>query len=159
MQRSFSSSDFRATMSKFTTGILIVATANRQGHPIGVTINAFTSVSLDPPLVLFCLKTSSSSFNAFKENSVYSFNLLSSDQAVIAQNFSKYETKDWKNIDYDMESHGPPILKGCLANLICERDNLYHGGDHGIFLCKVVSLKKNDQLEPLIFFDRQYKSF
>ena len=146
--------DFKKTLSKFATGITIVAT-NKKSILYGKTINSFSSLSLSPPLVLFSLDIKSSKLNIFKNSNKVSINILSKNQKNISDNFAT-KNPDWINIEYDILKNGNPIIKKCVSNLDCTIVNKIKKGDHIIFICKVINVFTDDELKPLVYFNSKY---
>ena len=146
--------NFKTTLSKFTTGITVVAT-NKDFILYGKTINSFSSLSLSPPLVLFSLDLKSSKLNIFKNSKTITINVLSKNQEYISDNFAK-KNPNWTKIEYSFLNNGNPILKNCVSNLDCKIIDKIQKGDHLIFICKVVNVQNNDKLKPLIYFNSKY---
>tara|TARA_B100001540_G_C15628521_1_gene561037 strand:+ start:339 stop:803 length:465 start_codon:yes stop_codon:yes gene_type:complete len=145
---------FKKTLSNFTTGITVVATSNKY-NLYGKTINSFSSLSLNPPLVLFSLDIKSSQLHIFKNSKVVSINILSKKQKIISNNFAK-NNPNWNNIEYNVLKNGNPIIKNCISNLDCKIIDKIKKGDHIIFICKVIKVLNNDKLKPLIYFKSNY---
>ncbi len=146
--------NFKKTLSKFTTGITVVAT-NNSSVLYGKTINSFSSLSLSPPLVLFSLDKKSSKLKIFKNSKKISINILSRNQKIISNNFAK-KTPDWNDVEYEILNNGNPIIKNCVANLDCEIIDKIKKGDHIIFICKVLQVLNNYKLKPLIYYNSSY---
>ena len=146
--------NFKETLSKFATGITVVAT-NKKMILYGKTINSFSSLSLSPPLVLFSLDIKSSKLNIFKSSNSVSINILSKNQKKISDNFAK-KNPIWDDIEYKILKNGNPIIKNCVSNLDCKITNKIKKGDHIIFICKVINVSFNDKLKPLIYFNTTY---
>ena len=145
---------FKRTLSKFTTGITVVAT-NKNSILYGKTINSFSSLSLSPPLILFSLDIKSSKLNIFKDSKVVSINILSKNQKSICKNFAK-KNPNWNDIEYNILKNGNPIIKNCVSNLDCKIIEKIKKGDHIIFICKVLQVLNNNKLKPLIYFNSKY---
>ena len=152
--KKISKENFKKTLSKFATGITVVAT-KRNSILYGKTINSFSSLSLSPPLVLFSLDLKSSKLNIFKNSKTVSINILSKDQENISDNFAK-KNPDWNVVKYDLLKNRNPLIKNCVSNLDCEIINKIKKGDHIIFICKVINVCTNDKLKPLIYFNSKY---
>ncbi len=148
------SQNFKKTLSKFSTGITVIAT-NKNSELFGKTINSFSSLSLSPPLVLFSLDVKSSKLKIFRNTKYISINVLSKKQKFISDNFAQ-KKPDWKDIDYQLLRNGIPIIKNCISNLECKIQDKIKKGDHIIFICKVFKVKFNDKLKPLIYFNSKY---
>ena len=148
------SQNFKKTLSKFATGITVIATS-KNSILYGKTINSFSSLSLSPPLVLFSIDIKSSKLNIFKNAKFISVNVLSIKQKSISDNFAK-NNPDWQDIDYQLLENGNPIIKNCISKLDCRIQNKIKKGDHIIFICKILKVINNDKLKPLIYFDSKY---
>ena len=146
--------NFRKTLSKFSTGITVVATS-KNSILYGKTINSFSSLSLSPPLVLFSLDLKSSKLSIFRNSKFISINVLSKNQKYISDNFAK-NSPTWKKIDYQLLKNGNPIIKNCMSNLDCKIIDKIKKGDHLIFICKVLKVMNNETLKPLIYFNSKY---
>ena len=146
--------NYKKTLSKFATGITVVAT-NNKSTLYGKTINSFSSLSLSPPLVLFSLDVKSTKLNIFKNVKFISINVLSKKQKSISDNFAK-NNPSWKEIEYSLLKNGIPVIKSCVCNLDCKIIDKIKKGDHIIFVCKVLRVINNDNLKPLIYFGSKY---
>ena len=153
---SFTSIDFRKTLSQFATGVAIAITKDDENHLYGVTVNSLTSVSLEPPMILFCLKKISLNAMIFQRNKQLTFNVLASDQENLARKFASHAEKNWDLAGLFTHENGLPALKGCSAHLFCEVESVIEGGDHLIFLCKVKGLAYDPSKKPLIFHQSQF---
>ena len=148
------SQNFKKTLSKFATGITVIATS-KNSILYGKTINSFSSLSLSPPLVLFSMDIKSSKLNIFKNTKFVSINILSKKQKFISENFAK-KNPDWQNIEYQLLENGNPIITNCISNLDCRIQDKIKKGDHIIFICKILQVINNDKLKPLIYFNSKY---
>ena len=128
------SQNFKKTLSKFATGITVIATS-KNSILYGKTISSFSSLSLTPPLVLFSIDIKSSKLNIFKNAKFISVNVLSKKQKFISDNFAK-NNPEWKDIEYHLLENGNPIIKNCISNLDCKIIDKIKKGDHLIFICK-----------------------
>ena len=146
--------NFKNTLSKFATGITIVATQNNS-ILYGKTINSFSSLSLSPPLILFSLDKKSSKLNIFNGSKHVSINILSENQKFISNNFAK-KNPNWSKIEYKILKNGNPIIKNCVSNLDCKIIDKIKKGDHIIFICKVNHVLNNNKLKPLIYYNSKY---
>ena len=147
--------NFKKALSKFATGITVVATKNNS-ILYGKTINSFSSLSLSPPLVLFSLDKKSSKLKIFKESKTVSINILSNKQEMISNNFAK-KNPDWSEIEYEVLKNGNPVIKNCISNLDCKIVDKIKKGDHIIFICKVARVLNNNKLKPLIYYNSKYQ--
>ena len=147
--------NFKKTLSTFATGITVVTTVKNL-ILYGKTINSFSSLSLNPPLVLFSLDKKSSKLKIFKESKTVAINILSNKQEMISNNFAK-KNPDWNKIEYDVLKNGNPIIKNCVSNLDCKIEDKIKKGDHIIFICKVAQVINNKKLKPLIYYNSKYQ--
>ncbi len=150
--------EFRKVMGEFATGVTIVTTANSEGTPYGLTVNSFTSVSMNPLLVVVCLDKQLSGLSAFKESGKFGVNILAEDQSDLSDHFARAGT-DRSEGPYVTGKTGVPLLKGVLATMECEISILYPGGDHILVLGEV---KRTEILQPeekpLLFYRGRYTS-
>lgn len=140
----------RRTLGCFATGVAIITTNTADGEPLGVTVNSFNSVSLDPPLILWSLARSAYSMPVFKQAPGFCVNILSADQTNLCKLFSSKEEDRFSQIDWYRDDLGYPVLTGALARLSCRKWATYDGGDHEIFLGQVVEADDHDRT-PLAY--------
>lgn len=153
-----SEKDFRKIMGCFTTGVAIITTQH-QGKPIGITINTLTSVSLAPPLVLFCLGKQRRVYPAFFENLYCAIHILSSTQKDLCKAFAHPLSHPWEGVAYETSETGCPLISGSLGILHCRREKTYGGGDHVIFLNHVEDIHWEDagkEKIPLVYFQGDF---
>ncbi len=153
---SFDSEKYRQALGRFATGVTIVTGISSEGQPVGVTVNAFASVSLDPPLVLICLADVTGSLEAFCEGDRFCVNILGDSQGALSESFAGPQEHKFKDQPYDTWDSGCPILPGCLVNLECTRVNVMEGGDHVIVLGRVDRIEMAEGGRPLLFFKSAY---
>ncbi|MBK5294986.1 MAG: flavin reductase family protein [Acidobacteriia bacterium] len=146
---------FRRACSKFATGITIVTLTGTDGLPHGMTVNAFTSVSLSPPLVLVCVDHSSSLLAHFRAATHYGVNVLNKTQQDLSNRFAMRGLDRFLGLSWDKGSSGVPLLPGSLAHMECEIRNTFTAGDHDIFIAEVMRVHIANG-EPLLFFDGGY---
>lgn len=150
--------DFRAALSRFPSGVTIVTTRDSLGKFHGLTVSAFCSVSLEPPLVLICIEKITGSHYAFLETGVFAVNILNAGQQDISEQFAAPIDNKFDNIDYTVASLGVPLISGCIGNLECSVKSSCDGGDHTIFVGQVESSIINDG-DPLVYFRSDYRTF
>lgn len=149
--------DLRNALGCFATGVTIITTVDEQGAPIGITANSFTSLSLDPPLVLFCLDINSNSFEAFHRNRHFAVNVLAEDQKELSSQFARSSEDKWNGVEFRTWETGCPVFERCIANLECEIDSIFEGGDHVIIVGKVTQMRYEEgDCRPLIFYRGRY---
>lgn len=146
---------FKASMSRFASGVTIITTRDSEGAPAGFTASSFSSLSLNPPMVLFCLDRESYCFDAFYGAENFGVNILSSKQQSLSKRFSSRGGDKFENVAL-LETHtGVPLLEGCLASIECRITEKLPGGDHLIFLGEVEHAKIGEG-SPLIFCMGKY---
>jgi flavin reductase (DIM6/NTAB) family NADH-FMN oxidoreductase RutF len=147
---------FRRALGSFTTGVTVVTSADGNGGPVGVTVSSFSSVSLDPPLILFCLGEKTSSLKSFKEWGHYVVHVLSDKQRELSILFSNKKGDKFAEVDYVKNEHGCPVIAGCLASLECKAEKIVEAGDHLIFIGRVEKISFTPGGQPLVYFRGAY---
>lgn len=147
---------FRKAMGCFPTGVTVVTTLAGDSSPIGVTVSSFTSLSLDPPLVLFCLDKRTSNLETFRLAGRFVINVLRHDQRELSIRFASRMEDKWKGLTFDSWTTGAPILRNCLANFECTTETVHDGGDHLIFIGKVERLDYSEGGQPLLYYRGAY---
>jgi flavin reductase (DIM6/NTAB) family NADH-FMN oxidoreductase RutF len=147
----------RDALGEFATGVTVVTARAADGQPVGVTINSFASVSLEPPLVLWSLGLDSPSLAVFETCSHYAVNVLAADQAEFSQRFSQSQSDKFAGIDLGVGAGGTPILPGCCARFECRNEMRYPGGDHVILVGYVESFQREEK-PPLVFHGGRYRT-
>jgi flavin reductase (DIM6/NTAB) family NADH-FMN oxidoreductase RutF len=155
------SAEYRASVGLFATGITVV-TANAVGLEHGMTLNAFASVSLDPLLVLVCVERDAVMHKVLEEAGSFALSVLAGDQEPLARYFADSGrpagTAQFAEVGYRVgASSGAPLLDGALAWLECELERTYDGGDHSIFLGRVLTVERGRVREPLLYFGGAYR--
>ena len=151
------SDQFRRVMSNFATGITVVTTHDSNGQPCGLTVNSFTSVSLDPLLVLVCFDKKLSSLQAFEDSKWFGVSMLSKRQEDLSRLFAKRDSERPVTL-YFQGRLGMPLLKNSLAVMECKTLDIYPGGDHLIFLGEVKNAEVLQVEEPLLYFRGNYRT-
>ncbi len=142
----------RSVLGSYGTGVALMTTYwGPRGH-VGVTVNSFASVSLDPPLVLFSLAQSANVLPAFLESDGFAVSILSSDQHGISNSFARPSTATWEGLSYSESERGYRLLAESLAHLECAKHEQVQGGDHVILLGRVERFHLQSAREPLLFF-------
>jgi 3-hydroxy-9,10-secoandrosta-1,3,5(10)-triene-9,17-dione monooxygenase reductase component len=155
MQAKAHATDYRRALAQFATGVTVVTTRGGDGTPVGLTVNSFNSVSLDPPLVLWSLALRASSVAAFKDCSHYAINVLAGHQLEIAQRFATRGADRFGPGDWHDGPHGVPVLDGCVATFVARSLSRHLEGDHLILVGKVVQFTAQGGY-PLVFHDGRY---
>lgn len=143
---------FKQAMSRFATGVCVITYKNPEnGTTDGITVSAFSSLSLDPVKILFCLGTGGHNHKSFQDINEFSVNILSAEQKDLAYQFAG---KDRSGLDAHLvDLDGIPSLNNTLATLICDKGNSYAEGDHDIIIGNVRHIAVNDAaLEPMLYY-------
>ena len=146
---------FRSVMGSFPTGVTVITTVSETGGPVGMTVNAITSVSLDPPQLLICLAKSRYTAAAIKACGKFAVNFLSDDQKDVAGIFASSADEKFSTVRTETGDLGLPLIADSLALAECEVSSVIDSGDHLIFIGEVVSGTSKDGM-PLVFFRRNY---
>ncbi|VEF46584.1 flavin reductase domain-containing protein [Bacillus freudenreichii] len=144
--------DFRKTLGHFATGITVITTMDEKKQAIGLTANAFSSVSLDPPLILVCIDKKSESLQAFKEEAPFVVNILQENQEEACWSFAKKGDDKFEGIPHQRMEDGTPYLEGNLATIHCTVYENINAGDHIIVTGLVHDVSFNEEESPLLFF-------
>lgn len=139
IERSFDPAEFRHALGQFPTGVAIV-TALSGGRPIGMTANSFTSVSLDPPLVAWCVAKSAPSHDPFVEAASFAVHFLGADHHALALTFAKRGSDKFAETPYEVGALGAPLIVGLAPIFECRTWARYPGGDHTILVGEVLDL-------------------
>lgn len=143
---------FKQTVGCFPTGVTITTAYDADGQVAGMTASAFSSVSLDPLLVLMCPAKDAECYSALAEAGYFSIHLLAGDQGPLAWQFARSDVDKTQGLSLDKGPNGSPKIQGCLAYLECRHHALYDGGDHGILVGEVTHIELPDtDREPLVY--------
>ena len=164
--RSFSDREFRDALGLFATGVVVITSApnaacgngDRSGY-LGATVSSFSSVSLDPPLILFSIGRQSKAFAAWQSVDAFAVNILSEKQSAISTRFARALTDKWDGVNVCPGLGGIPLLSDALAWIECRSYAKYDGGDHLIIVGEVRSLRAGAAAgtRPLVFFGGKYR--
>ena len=150
-----SQEEFRYTLSHFASGVTIVTTREADGRPTGLTAAAFTSVSLDPPLVLVCVDRSSNSYPALMAHGRFAVHVLTTEQEALSRRFATKEDNKFVDVPLTSGKLDLPILDRALVVLECRTVSTYEGGDHTIFIGEVEAAHTG-QGSPLLYYCGRY---
>ena len=148
--------DLRRLMGHFATGVTIITTRGADGTPYGLTANAFTSLSLDPPLCLVCVDRKAESFAHFYDSKVFTVNILTCDQEHLSNRFAKSGGDKFTGVPTVPGHHGAPLIAGALAHIECTITDTLEGGDHVSHVGRVEHMHMNAG-EPLLFYQGRYR--
>ena len=148
--------EFRHALGRFASGVTVITTVDAAGHKHGITVSAFASVSLEPPLILVCIEKITGSHHAFEENEFFAVNILREDQQHHSDYFASHRDDKFDRFDWRENENGIPVLTDVLVNLECRRVNAHDEGDHTIFIGAVERATVNDGA-PLVYFHGGYR--
>ena len=149
---------FRSAVGCFPTGVAIVTTSVRGDEPTGLTVNSFASVSLDPPLVLWCVNKGSDRFRAFTDADEFVVCLLGRDHQDVSSRLARRGARSLSGMDFVPTDLGPPALSNSLATFECRKEAIYDGGDHAIIVARVLKFERHQAAEPLVFHNGSYRA-
>lgn len=152
----FDTAQLRAAFGQFPTGVAVMTTRTASGELIGVTANSFTSVSLDPPLILWCLSRQAPSAAHFAADVTFAVNVLAADQAQLSRQFARPAPDKFAGASWTAGPDGVPLLDGVSAAFVCRARAPYAGGDHDILVGEVLDYRRSP-VEPLLFHAGGYR--
>jgi flavin reductase (DIM6/NTAB) family NADH-FMN oxidoreductase RutF len=147
----------RDALGCFATGVTVVTCLGADGEPAGLTVNSFTSVSLDPPLLLVCIAKNASSAAPLIAAAQFAVNVLQTGQQPASIRFSTRDQDRFGVTSWSCGEAGAPILKDSLGVFECERFGVHDGGDHHILVGRVVKASFDGGLDPLLYFRGKYR--
>lgn len=147
----------RNALGRFATGIAVVTAIDPDGHPIGLTINSFSAVSLEPALVLWCLDNHSHNLEAFRRASHHAINILAVDQQDLSNRFATWPTDRFVGLPWQAGAGGAPVFPNCCATFEVANETQHLAGDHTIFIGRVERFNETADLAPLLFHAGQYR--
>lgn len=146
---------FRDALGQFVTGVTVITTLDPNHQPIGFTANSFNSVSLDPPLVLWSLAKTASTYDYFMAAEKFGVHILADDQIELSNRFASPSDNRFQNLPFNL-SNGIPLLQDCLAHFQCALANIYEGGDHSIFVARVLEFDHRSDKQALVYHRGSY---
>jgi 3-hydroxy-9,10-secoandrosta-1,3,5(10)-triene-9,17-dione monooxygenase reductase component len=146
---------FRQVLGHFPTGVTVI-TANPDSGPVGMAVGSFTSLSLDPPQVLFCAAHSSTTWPKIREHGSFTVNILAEDQEDVCRVFASKTPDKFAEIGWRRSRAGNPLLDGVLAHIECRLGTVVESGDHDIVIGEVDELGVAHEGRPLVFFRGGY---
>lgn len=143
--------ELRTALGAFATGVTIVTAVNGDtGEPVGFTANSFTSVSLEPPLLLVCLAHTASSYRIFCQTDSFAVNVLSAEQKAIARVFATRGADKFGTVSWKPGVRGAPLIDGSLARFDCAMHERVAAGDHDILMGRVLGFSRHEG-KPLVY--------
>jgi len=146
---------FRRVCARFPTGVTVITVRDAEGHPHGVTISSFSSLSLKPQLVMVCIDLQSGVLGHFLESSHFAINVLAEDQEHHSRRFASTSESRFLGVEWREAESGVPLLEGSLAHLECATTRWFEAGDHVVLIGEVLRAACREG-KPLIFFASQY---
>ena len=147
---------FRDAMGCFASAVTVVSTTTDQGQAVGMTVNSFNSVSLDPPLVLFCLGREATNYEHFMASGRFAVNILRRDQDALSSGFAADGANFFQTLEWETSGLGNPLIPNALAVFDCETEAMHDGGDHMILIGRVNGLRHDPDGEPLLYYRGRY---
>jgi len=151
------SKSFRQCLGKFATGVTVVTCCDSDGNPCGITANSFSSVSLEPPLVLWNIAKVSNSLRAYLDAAHFAINVLADNQQQLSSHFANSDHTLFDGIEHSRSEDGVPLLPGALATFECRTHAIHDCGDHYIIVGEVSRFSARDG-DPLLFFGGGYRN-
>lgn len=146
----------RNALGRFATGVAVVTAIDPDGHPIGLTVNSFAAVSLEPALVLWCLDNNSHNLEPFRRASHHVINILSAEQQDLSNRFATWPADRFVGLHWQRGAGGAPIFPGCCATFEVANDTAHSAGDHTIFVGRVERFSETAGIAPLLFHAGRY---
>jgi flavin reductase (DIM6/NTAB) family NADH-FMN oxidoreductase RutF len=147
----------RRAFGAYATGIAVIGARSADGMLVGMTANSFTSVSLNPPLVLFCPARSLSSFHTYNTATHFSASILPAGAESASNHFAKAASGKWNTVPHSLSELGLPFLDFAIASFDCEVMARHEAGDHVIVIGRVLRARLSQTDEPLVFFRSRYR--
>jgi flavin reductase (DIM6/NTAB) family NADH-FMN oxidoreductase RutF len=147
--------DFRQVLGHFAAAVTVITTCDGEARPTGLTASSFTSVSLEPPLVLVCIDHKSNSYPALLESGRFAVNILRAEQEPISRRFASTALDKFEAVPFHLSSLGLPLIDAALAHIECVTVNTHEAGDHTIFVGRVEQANIGAG-EPLLYYRGRY---
>lgn len=152
----FDGGAFRNVLGMFPTGVCVLTARTPEGEDLGLTISSFNSLSIDPPLVLFSISRKAHSLPKWAQCDEFVINVLSSGQSGLSEKFAKALSDKWQGVGFARGASGAPVLQDAAATLQCRQHALHDGGDHLLFLARVMRFELDPASAPLVFCMGRY---
>lgn len=149
---------FRRACGQFATGVAIAGVADAEGRPHAITVNSFTSVSLEPPLVLICLGHQAAPIQVFRDASYFGISILSAGQQDVSERFAWFADDRFEATRWSRGPNGSPLIDGAIATLECSINRWFPAGDHDVFIGEVRTAQVFAR-DPLLYFAGNYCRF
>lgn len=152
----FDALEYRKALGTFPTGVAVVTTVAPSGAFVGLTINSFSSLSLEPPLVLWSLQLASPSLGVFDRARHFAVNILAEGQVELSRRFASQVPNKFTDLEVHAGLEGLPLIAGCAARLECRAAARHNGGDHVLFIGQVERFEYDTRKRPLVFYAGRY---
>src|SRR5205809_2635499 len=149
-------SELRRVMGCFATGVTVITTRDQNGRPYGLTANAVTSLSLEPPLLLICVDRKAETFPHFFDSKIFVLNILAEGQEEVSRRFATTGGEKFAGLEFRLGRLGTPVLAGTLRHVECRTSDTLEGGDHVLHIGEVEHAEARDG-RPLLFFAGKYR--
>lgn len=157
MSKEINQNLFKEVMGNYPTGVTVVTTMDKEGKPIGLTVNSFASVSLDPLLVLWSIDHKVTTLNSFIDGGKFAVHILAGNQQELCKNFSSKNVDRFSTCEWKCSEQNLPIIEGAFAILQCHTFQTIEAGDHTILIGKVVDIQI-EKREPMLYHRRHFDS-
>src|SRR5689334_5884219 len=147
--------EFRAVLGRFPSGVTVVTTTDESGADQGMTVSAFCSLSLHPPLILICIEKTASAYKALTTSGGFVINVLSARQEQVARRFAIVDIDRFEGVGFTRSSQGYAVLDDVLGVIECTQQQLYDGGDHTVIIGKVEAMRAESGT-PLLYYRGGY---
>jgi len=154
---SFDGREFRNALGRFATGVCVITAMSDKQQAMGMTANSFSSVSLEPPLVLWSLQNNSDAYDVFARPRHFTINILSTQQQDYANQYARKSQHELDPSHYRLGKYGAPVMRHALVTFECELHATHEGGDHLIIVGRVMEMHQRPSGEPLLFYCGGYR--
>ena len=154
---SFDGRELRNALGRFATGVCLITTVTEDGEPLAITANSFSSVSLEPPLVLWNLQNNSDVYEHFAGPRHFAINVLAKEQQPLSSQYAKKGQHTVEQAHFRSGKYGAPIIHDALVSFECELDATHEGGDHLIIVGRVLDMQERPDGDPLLFYAGGYR--
>lgn len=148
---------FRDALGLFPTGVCVVTAIDGDHNAIGMTVNSFSALSLEPALVLWCIQKDSDRFETFSNAEGFGVNILAEDQQALSNRYAQKQGYELSAGSYRIGEGGQAVLHQCLGSFECRLQQCVEGGDHIIMIGEVIAMERGDNERPLLFFGGDYR--
>ncbi|PLW82592.1 flavin reductase [Kineobactrum sediminis] len=150
--------ELRNALGCFATGVCLITLVTEEGEALALTANSFSSVSLDPPLVLWSLQNNSDVFDAYAKGGHFAINVLAGNQQELSSRYARKGDHVLEPDHYSLGATGAPVVTDALVTFECSLEATYPAGDHLIIVGRVEAMQKREEVEPLLFFGGAYRA-